>query len=73
MKAKTVGVDMNLMESHLISLRDEKWMQIFFSKIENWREIVNNIKTGFPFEKDKVVFFTETFNLWADRLLIKHE
>ena len=73
MKAKTVGVDMNLMESYLTSLRDEEWMKIFFRKIENWRDIVNNIKTGFPFEKDKVVFFTETFNLWADRLLIKHE
>ena len=73
MKAKTVNVDLTEMESHLMSLRDEIWLQIFFKKIENWREIVNNIKTGFPYEDNKVVFFTETFNLWADRLLIKHE
>jgi len=61
------------MEEYLSTLRDEQWMQLYFRNIENWREIVNNVKTGFPFEKDKVVFFTETFNLWADRLLIKHE
>ena len=73
MKAKTIGVDITLMEEHLSTLRDEPWMHQFFMNIENWREIVNTIKTGFPYEDNKVVFFTETFNLWADRLLIKHE
>lgn len=72
MKAKTTNIDLSQMEEYLSTLRDEQWMQIYFRKIDNWREIVNNVKTGFPYG-EKIVFFTETFNLWADRLLIKHE
>ena len=73
MKAKAINLDLTVIDARLMTLQDEPWMQSFFMKIENWRDIVNNVKTGFPFEANKVVFFTETFNVWADRLLLKHE
>ena len=73
MKAKTLGLDLTEVEKSFMTLRDETWMQEFFLKPENWYQVVENLRAGFVLNKHQVVFYMEPFNIWANRLLIKHD
>ena len=73
MKARALGADLTTTDQILMTLRNETWLQDFFGRLENWESIINTVKTGMIFGKSQVAFFTETFNMWADRLLMKKE
>jgi len=37
---------------------------------KNWIYIINNLKCGELYDDTNVVFYNETFNLWAKRLIV---
>ena len=70
MKARFYRLDESKMDNILSTFKKEKWMQVWLGTGENWIDIVNNIKAGQVYENNQyVVFFEETFNRWANRLL----
>lgn len=56
------------MDKMLSSFKQESWMQSFLLNGDNWINIVQNLKAGGQVE-DSIIFFEETFNIWAMRLL----
>ena len=59
------------MDECISTLKNEKWMQLWLNVGENWMDIISNIKPGEIYEEQYIVFYEETFNLWAARLLRK--
>jgi len=57
------------MNDCLSTLKDEKWMQLWLNTGENWIDVINNIKPGQVYDDQYVIFYDETFNKWAARLL----
>ena len=57
------------MDNVISTLRQEVWMQVFLRDISNWADIIQNLKAGEVYDQKYIVFYTETFNLWARRLL----
>ena len=68
MKARFYHLDETIMDSCLTTLKDEEWFLEWINDGENWKEILNTIKAGQIYEENHIVFFEETFNLWAARL-----
>jgi hypothetical protein len=56
------------MDEMLSSFKQEPWMQLFLLNGDNWVNIVQNLKAGIQID-DSIIFFEETFNTWAIRLL----
>ena len=50
-------------------LKEEEWMQLWLDNGENWVDVIQNIKPGQVYDDEYVIFYKETFNLWAARLL----
>lgn len=69
MKARFYKCDETEMDNIISVLKDEKWMQLWLQQGENWIDIINNIKPGQIYDEEYVIFYEETFNLWAARLL----
>ena len=69
MKARFYKLDETIMDESLSTLKKEPWMKLWLSDGNNWVEIIQNIKPGQVYEDSYVVFYEETFNLWAARLL----
>lgn len=69
MKARFYKIDEKSMDDCISSLKKEKWMQIWLINGSNWIEIINRIKPGAVYDDEFVVFYNETFNIWASRLL----
>ena len=69
MRAKFYQIPGNDMDLCLMSLKNEKWMQDFLRDLNNWVEITKNLHAGDVYDKTYVVFYSETFNVWAMRLL----
>jgi len=69
MKARFYKCDEVEMNEIISTLRNEKWMQLWLNNGENWMDIIANIKPGQVYDDEYVVFYEETFNLWAARLL----
>ena len=69
MKARFYGLDESIPDECLSTLRNEKWMQVWLATGENWIEVINNVKPGQVCDDTYVIFYNETFNLWATRLL----
>ena len=70
-RAKYYKLNGEVMENCIGRLREYNRIQEWLYKIENWQYIINTVKTGAIYDKQYVVFFNETFNLWAERLLVK--
>ena len=68
---KAVFYKCNMADTDVIisSLKKEKWIQLWLNEGTNWMDIINNIKAGQVYDDEYVVFYEETFNLWAARLL----
>ena len=66
-------IDPIQMNNVISLLRDEPWMQEFLSKAENWIDILQNLKAGDVYDKSFIVFYTESFNTWAKRLLTTND
>lgn len=73
MEAKCFNEPLYDIEGIIGSLANEPWLKPFFNKGENWIDIVTNIKSGFIFQGEKVVFFKEPFNEWAGRIFKLNE
>ena len=71
MRAKYYKLDEQTMYDCISQLKEEERIQDWLHKMENWAFIINNIKSGAIYDKQHVVFFNETFNLWAEHLLLK--
>lgn len=69
MKARFYKVDETEINNKISELRAEQWMQDYLNKGENWIYIVQHVKAGEFYENSNVVFFNESFNFWAKRLL----
>jgi len=69
MKARFYKCDETEMDEIISTLKDEKWMQLWLQQGENWMDVMANIKPGQIYDDEYVVFYEETFNLWAARLL----
>lgn len=69
MRARFYQLDESIPDACLSTLRNEEWMQIWLVSGENWIEIINNIRPGQVYDETYVIFYTETFNKWATRLL----
>ena len=69
MKARFYKCNEEEMDEIISTLKSEKWMQLWLQQGENWIDVMNNIKPGQVYDDEYVVFYEETFNLWAKRLL----
>ena len=69
MKARFYKCDETEMDNIISVLKNEKWMELWLQQGENWIDIINNIKPGQIYDEEYVIFYEETFNLWAARLL----
>lgn len=69
MKARFYKLDETNIDNKISELRKEPWMQVYLNKGENWVYIIQNVKAGDFYENSSVVFFNESFNFWAKRLL----
>lgn len=69
MSARFYKCDENEMDDCIGTLRNEEWMQKWLMDGNNWIAIITNIKAGQVYENEYVVFYDETFNKWAARLL----
>ena len=71
MEARFYKCNEEEMNQIISTLKDEEWMQLWLSQGENWMDVMANIKPGQIYDNEYVVFYEETFNLWAKRLLKK--
>ena len=71
MHGRYYGCDEISTDEQLRLLRDEPRIQDWFNKRENWQDVLGTLKAGEQYEDGNIVFFQETFNLWAGRLLWK--
>lgn len=71
MTARFYHCDEEEMDNCISSLQDESWMKLWLLEGQNWIDVLNNIKPGNVYEEEYVIFYEETFNLWAARLLRK--
>lgn len=71
MNARFYKQDETEMDKCISTLKNEDWMQLWLQIGENWMDVITNIKPGQIYEENHMVFFEETFNLWAARLLRK--
>ena len=69
MHAKFYNIPGEQMDAVISTLRNEQWMQAFLNGAENWVDIIKSLHAGDVYDKEFVVFYSETFNLWAKRLL----
>lgn len=69
MRARFYKLDEKVMDKCISSLKKEKWMQNWLNSGENWLNLVANLKQGQVYDGEYVIFYEETFNRWADRLL----
>lgn len=69
MKARFYGLDETNIDNKISELRAEGWMQKYLNNGQNWVYIIQNVKAGEFYENSSVVFFNESFNFWAKRLL----
>lgn len=71
MKAKYYELNITEMDNLIHTLALEPWMEEYLSTGSNWIEIVNTIKAGAVYDDTNIVFYNDTFNFWAARLLRK--
>ena len=69
MQARYYGFDEEKVDEAISSLKSEPWMKWWLNKSSNWIYVVQTIQAGAVYDDEVVVFYKETFNLWANRLL----
>lgn len=69
MEAKFYELDETEMNQIIHSLTREPWINDYLMDGQNWIEIINSIKAGAVYDQTAIVFYDETFNIWAKRLL----
>lgn len=69
MRARFYKCNEEEMDNIISVLKEEEWMQSWLDNGENWVDVMQNIKPGQIYDNEYVIFYKETFNLWAARLL----
>ena len=69
MRARFYKCNEEEMNNIISVLKKEEWMQLWLDDGENWVDVIQNIKPGQVYDGEYVIFYKETFNLWAARLL----
>lgn len=69
MKGRFYEIDETDMDNKISELRSEQWMQDYLNNGENWVYIIQNVKAGALYEGKDIIFYNESFNFWAKRLL----
>lgn len=69
MRARFYKCNEEEMDNIISILKEEEWMQLWLDNGENWVDVIQNIKPGQVYDDEYVIFYKETFNLWAARLL----
>lgn len=69
MKARFYNLNEAVMDKVISTLKNESWMQAWLQQGENWIQLIQTIKPGQVYDDQYVIFYTETFNIWANRLL----
>ena len=69
MQARYYGFDEECIDEAISSLKDKVWMKEWLNNSSNWVYVVQTIQAGAVYDEEVVVFYKETFNLWANRLL----
>lgn len=69
MRARFYECNEEEMDNIISILKKEEWMQSWLDNGENWIDVIQNIKSGQVYDGEYVIFYKETFNLWAARLL----
>lgn len=71
MRAKFYQLNEIIMIEDISRLKAQPWIKNFFNDFNMWQHIINNIKSGQIYDKGNVVFFSETFDKWVNRLLLR--
>lgn len=69
MTARYYKIDETDMIKIISQLKELDWIQDWLNDGQNWIDIVSTIRSGNIYNGTDVVFFKETFDLWAKRLL----
>lgn len=69
MQACYYEISRNEMDNLIMTLKNESWMAAFLSNGQSWIDILKYLKAGAVYDETNIVFFKETFNEWAMRLL----
>lgn len=72
MRAKLYGLPTEETEASLMTLRDEEFVQTYLLNYSNWVDIVQQLHAGEVYD-DTIVFYKESFNEWAARLIKKEK
>jgi len=69
MRAKYYKLSLEEIDESISTLKETEWMNIYLNTAKNWVYIVSNIQPGAYLDENAVIFYKETFDLWASRLL----
>ena len=70
MHARFYQVDETNMIQLISKLKEQEQIQNCFKSISSWVYVVKNLKAGDIYDDVNIVFFSESFNEWAKRLII---
>ena len=70
MRARYYNLDEASMEALITKLKLEEQIQRVLQDGNNWIYVIEHLKAGELYDNSIVVFYNESFNLWAKRLLI---
>ena len=70
MRARYYNLDEATMEALITKLKLEEQIQRVLQEGSNWIYVIEHLKAGELYDNSIVVFYNESFNLWAKRLLI---
>lgn len=70
MRARYYNLDEASMEALITKLKLEEQIQRVLQEGSNWIYVIEHLKAGELYDNSIVVFYNESFNLWAKRLLI---
>lgn len=69
MEARYRQLDEEPLNESISTLQNEEWMKKWFGTMQNWIDVVNNVKAGKVVNDNEIIFYKETFNIWATRLI----
>ena len=69
MEARFRKLDEAPLNELVSSLRKEKQIVEWQCNIQNWIDVINTVKTGKVMSENQIIFYKETFNVWAERLI----
>lgn len=70
MRARFYELEESFMDNLILKLKNEQQIQKTLMDGKNWIYVINNLKCGELYDDTNVVFYNETFNLWAKRLIV---